>query len=89
MAEFIEQEMQDNSSYDCMQVIDETEKILQKSKPVVPLRPVLPNLANQLTQWPMINLRAKEAERAALMFQKQKGIDEARGDEKFFDAQEF
>jgi hypothetical protein len=37
----------------------------------------------------MINLRAKEAERAALMFQKQKGIDEARGDEKFFDAQEF
>ena len=46
-------------------------------------------MANQLTQWPMVNLRAKEAEHAALMFQKQKGLDEARGDEKFFDAQEF
>jgi hypothetical protein len=37
----------------------------------------------------MVNLRAKEAEHAALMFQKQKGLDEARGEEKFFDAQEF
>ncbi len=68
MAEFIESEMQENSAYDCMQVIDETEKMIKKSKPLTSLRPILPNMANQLTQWPMVNLRAKEAEHAALMF---------------------
>ena len=31
MAEFIEQEMQDNSSYDCMQIIDETERMIKNS----------------------------------------------------------
>jgi hypothetical protein len=86
MSEFIEQEMQENGEYDCMQIIDETERLIKSSKALTPLRPVVPNLANQLTQWPMINLRAKEAERAAMMFQKQKSLDDARGDEKFFDA---
>jgi hypothetical protein len=31
MAEFIESEMQENSAYDCMQIIDETEKMMKKS----------------------------------------------------------
>ena len=70
MAEFIEQEMQENSQYDYMQIIDETERMLKKSQGLSPIQPVTPNLASQFTQWPMINLRAKEAERAALMFQK-------------------
>jgi hypothetical protein len=46
MAEFIESEMQENSAYDCMQIIDETEKMIKKSQPLTPLRPVQPNLAN-------------------------------------------
>ena len=37
----------------------------------------------------MINLRAKEAERAAQMFQKRKEPDMGEGDDVFFDAKEF
>jgi len=34
----------------------------------------------------MVNLRAREAERAAQMFVRTKGLDENKTDEKFFDA---
>lgn len=34
----------------------------------------------------MVNLRAREAERAATMFEKQKGLDESKADERFFEA---
>lgn len=34
----------------------------------------------------MINLRAREAEKAAQMFAKQKVLDETKADEKFFEA---
>jgi hypothetical protein len=37
----------------------------------------------------MINLRAKEAERAAQMFQKRKEPELATDDDMFFDAKEF
>jgi hypothetical protein len=37
----------------------------------------------------MINLRAKEAERAAQMFQKRKDPDITESDDMFFDAKEF
>ena len=41
------------------------------------------------SQWPMISLRAKEAERAAAMFQSRKFLDEQNADEQFFDSSEF
>lgn len=66
MVEFIEQEMQDSQTVDATAVMDETEKLLVKSKALIPLRPV--SMSAQLSQWPMVNLRAREAERAAQMF---------------------
>lgn len=33
----------------------------------------------------MVNLRAREAEKTAQMFARQKGLDESKADEKFFD----
>lgn len=65
MVEFIEQEMQDNQTIDAMQVMDETEKLLKKGKALAPLRPIIPGIGGQMPQWPMVNLRAREAERAA------------------------
>jgi len=65
--------------------MDETEKLMAKSKALVPLRPVMMNSGSSLTQWPMVNLRAREAERAAQMFAKQKGLDESKADERFFE----
>lgn len=65
MVEFIEQEMQDSQTIDAMQVMDETEKLLKKGKALAPLRPIIPGIGGQMPQWPMVNLRAREAERAA------------------------
>jgi len=51
--------------------MDETEQRLAKAKALIPLQPI-PRAANEpeLTQWPMVNLRAREAEKAAQMFAK-------------------
>lgn len=57
--------MQDNANMDAMQVMDETEKLLAKAKALVPLRPLQQGMGGQMPQWPMVNLRAREAERAA------------------------
>jgi hypothetical protein len=38
-----------------------------------------------MVQWPMINLRAREAERAAQMFANKKGLDESEADQLFFE----
>lgn len=40
MVEFIESEMQESATIDCTTVMDETEKLLLKSKALVPLRPL-------------------------------------------------
>ena len=40
-------------------------------------------------EWPMTNLRAKEAERAAQMFAKKREPELADSDDMFFDAKEF
>jgi len=51
--------------------MDETEKYLTKAKALVPLRPLnLVDGQSYFLQWPMTNLRAKEAEKAEQMFQK-------------------
>lgn len=41
------------------------------------------------TEWPMTNLRTKEAERAAQMFQKRREPELADNDDMFFDAKEY
>ncbi len=52
----------------------------------MPLRPLF--LQGEIKDWPMINMRAKEAERAAQMFQKKKP-EVTDNDDMFFDAKEF
>ena len=76
---------------DAEQVLSEADNYSRKGKALLPLRPVfVQNDAFQSSEWPMTNLRAKEAERAASMFAKKKLEPEANeGDEMFFDAKEF
>lgn len=66
--------------------MDETEQRIKLSKALIPLKPVSPQVIDQLTQWPMVNLRAREAEHAAKMFARQKVLDESKADEVFFEA---
>ena len=40
MVEYLESELQQSEEYDFMQILDETEKHLQKSKTLLPLRPI-------------------------------------------------
>lgn len=64
MVEFLGQEMQDSTEYDHLDVIDQTNEFITKGKTLLPLKPI--NLKEaSIGQWPMVNLRAKEAERAA------------------------
>lgn len=86
MVEYIEQEMQGSSQVDAIQVMDETETLIKKGKALVPLRPISLEQNNSLAQWPMINLRAREAEKAAAMFARQKVLDENKADEQFFES---
>lgn len=54
------------------------------------MRPVFTTNENvQHTQWPMVNLRAKEVERAAQMFKRQKAELFEGNDDVFFDAKEY
>jgi len=55
----------------------------------LPLRPIFTGDDSKNQQnWPMINMRAKEAESAAKMFMKQKA-DLVDNDDMFFDAKEY
>lgn len=61
--------MQDDPQYDHIAIMDEAEKYAEKSKVCIPPRPInLEDGESYFVQWPMVNLRAKEAERAAQMF---------------------
>ena len=65
MVEYIESEMTDNAEYDETAIMDETQKYIAKSKALVPLRPIsMQDGTSYFSQWPMTNLRAREAERA-------------------------
>lgn len=88
MIEFLEQEMADSDQYDHLAVIDEADKFADRGKTLLPLRPMDMQQA-PLTVWPMTNLRAQEAERAAHMFERQKGLDTAKADESFFAQADF
>ena len=90
MVESIETELQESDEYDETQIMDETAKYLAKSKALVPLRPInLQDGESYFSQWPMINLRAEEAKKAAAMFQSRKFLDEENANANFFDSSEF
>ena len=70
--------------------MDETEKYLARSKAIVPARPLhLQDGQSYFAQWPMTNLRAKEAEKAEQMFKKKKFLDEKTADQAFFENNDF
>ena len=77
---------------DAERVLAEADNYSRKGKALLPLRPVFTqNDAFQSADWPMVNMRAKEAERAAQMFAKKKLEPDAGndGEDMFFDAKEF
>ena len=68
--------------------MDETEKHLQKSKALLPLRPIhLRDGESYHVQWPMTNLRAKEAQKAAQVFQARRMQEDVKPS--FFEAKDF
>lgn len=59
----------DSDSLDHVQIMDEAAKYEQRAKTMLPLRPLhTADGQSYFAQWPMTNLRAKEAEKAAQMF---------------------
>lgn len=68
MVEFLEQEMADSDQYDHLSIMDEAEKYQARARMLTPLQPLSAEGSAQLSQWPMVNLRAKEVERSAQIF---------------------
>lgn len=84
----LENTLIESEEYDHERIFKEAEKFIgqNKNKALLPLRPIFTQ--DQPSQWPMVNLRAKEAERAAQMFRRQKA-DAADNNDMFFDAKEY
>lgn len=90
----------DPGEIDPDQIIQESDNYARKGKALLPLRPLYMenetyckkhlnnslNIYSEQRDWPMINLRAKEAERAAKVFQKRRDPELADNDDMFFDA---
>ena len=91
MVEYIESEIMDSEQYDLTQIMEQTERYLPKAKALVPARPLnLDDGQSYFGQWPMTNLRAKEAEKAAQMFERKKQmLDEQGANDAFFGNNEF
>jgi hypothetical protein len=71
-------------------IFEQAERISRKGKALLPLRPLyVTNEQYQTRDWPMVSLRAEEAKRAALMFQKKREPELADSDDMFFDAKEY
>ena len=73
----LEQELIDSEDHDHERIFKEAEKFIGnqtgRPKALLPCRPIFPRNEGLLqTAWPMVNQRAKEAERAAQMFRRQK-----------------
>ena len=74
-AKTLETSLIEDEQYDHERIFKEAERYIgahaNKSKALLPCRPVLVS-NDQVAQgsWPMVNLRAKEAERAAQMFKR-------------------
>lgn len=89
-AHTLEETLRTMDGIDADKVLNEANTYAKKGKALLPLRPVfVANDTLSSSDWPMINLRAKEAERAAQMFQKRKEPEIADSDDMFFDAKEY
>ena len=76
-AKTLETALVESEEYDHERIFREAEKYVgqrqSRAKALLPLRPIFTkDEALQQASWPMVNLRAKEAERAAQMFRRQK-----------------
>lgn len=74
-AKTLESTLIESEEYDHERIFKEAEKFVgpnqTRAKALLPLRPIFTkNEALQQSSWPMVNLRAKEAERAAQMFRR-------------------
>ena len=92
-AKTLESSLIEDDQYDHERIFREAEHFIGhrsgRAKAILPCRPIL-GINNPLSEasWPMINLRAQEAERAAKIFMRQKAeVDQ--NDDMFFDAQNF
>jgi len=90
----LEATLRNSDEYDHERIFKEAEKFVgnQTSRPkaLLPLRPIFTkNEAVLQTAWPMVNQRAKEAERAAQMFRRQKQELFEGSEDMFFDAKEY
>jgi hypothetical protein len=86
----LEESIKTMDGVDADAIFEQAERISRKGKALLPLRPLyVTNEQYQQRDWPMISLRAEEAKRAALMFQKKREPELADSDEMFFDAKEY
>jgi len=90
----LETTLRESEEYDHEKIFQEAEKFVgretQRPKALLPLRPVfIANDGTMQTPWPMVNQRAKEAERAAQMFRRKKQDLFEGNDDVFFDAKDF
>ena len=90
----LETTIRESDEYDHERIFREAERFVgtqtQRPKALLPLRPIFTaNQEQQEASWPMVNLRAKEAERAAQMFKRQKQEFFDGNDDMFFDAKEY
>ena len=64
-ANTLEESIRTMDGIDVERVLEEAERYARRGKALLPLRPVFMGDAIQSKDWPMVNMRAKEAERAA------------------------
>ena len=93
-AKTLENTLIESEEYDHERIFKEADKFIgagkNRAKALLPCRPVLIGSSNSLAaqNWPMVNLRAKEAERAMQVFRKQKE-EMNDNDEMFFENKEY
>ena len=89
-AQTLQESLQGMDGVQADKVVQEAEQYARKGRALLPLRPVVIQSC-EVQDWPMVNMRAKEAERAAQMFAKRKLEPEVPGadDDQFFDAKEY
>lgn len=90
-AKTLETTLIESDEFDHERIFKEASKFISadnsKAKALLPLRPIFTkNETFASSDWPMINMRAKEAERAAQVFRRKKA--EAAETDIFFDAKE-
>ena len=87
-AKTLEQTLVESDEYDHERIFAEAEAMLKRGKgarALLPCRPLVPDSGLNQSNWPMDNMRAKEAERSAAVFRK-KPQDQVNGhDEASFD----